>query len=160
MTPDPLLLDGGSSDACGIQRRTLSPATFTLADYLTSTTQTIQLRVEDPSGNSDSCTTTITLDLGGSQFVKMPTAIPLYVPFDLRWPAQLPFFPGGTKIQIKLVHPTNKLVFVTPFSGDLVTGAKTRYAVSYLNPGIKYNVEVTIGNYRSFVSGTLFVSIR
>jgi hypothetical protein len=122
--------------------------------------QSVQLTVEDLSGNTASCTTSFTVDMPNEQFVKMPTLIPLYKTFDMTWPAELPFFPSDTKMQIRFVHPNNDLVFVTPFKGDMKTGIKSKYAVSYLNPNVKYKVEVTIGNYKAFVSSTLLLSIR
>jgi hypothetical protein len=55
---DPMDVDGGSSDNCGITTMSVVPNTFTCAD---AGTQTVTLTVEDASGNSSSCTTTITI---------------------------------------------------------------------------------------------------
>lgn len=56
---DPTMIDGGSSDNCGIQSMSLSQDTFTVADI---GMQTLTLTVVDESGNSSTCTTMVTVE--------------------------------------------------------------------------------------------------
>lgn len=51
-------VDNGSSDNCGITSRTVSPSTFTCAN---KGSNTVTLTVTDPSGNSSSCQSTVTV---------------------------------------------------------------------------------------------------
>jgi len=51
--------DNGSSDACGIETRSLSRSTFTCSDL--GTPQAVTLTVSDASGNSSSCQLTVTV---------------------------------------------------------------------------------------------------
>ncbi len=55
---DPMDVDGGSSDNCGIVSRSVSPNMFDCAD---AGVQAVTLTVTDAAGNSSSCNTTITL---------------------------------------------------------------------------------------------------
>src|SRR5690606_29622867 len=53
---DPALIDGGSTDNCGIANISVSPDTFTCADVGPNT---VTLTVTDVNGNSSSCTSNI-----------------------------------------------------------------------------------------------------
>ena len=51
-------IDGGSTDACGLDSRSLSRTTFTCGDG----TIPVTLSLTDPSGNSSHCTATVTVE--------------------------------------------------------------------------------------------------
>jgi len=55
----PADIDGGSTDNCGIATSTVSPSTF---DCSNIGENTVTLTVTDASGNSSSCTTTVTIE--------------------------------------------------------------------------------------------------
>jgi gliding motility-associated-like protein len=59
VTVDPSLIDGGSSDNCGIDTFVLVPNNFS-CDRI-GTTETVTLRVFDSAGNVDSCSTIISI---------------------------------------------------------------------------------------------------
>lgn len=65
---DPLLIDAGSTDNCGIFSRTVIPASFNCNDA--GQTKTVTLTVADSSGRTNSCTATV--------FVESITAKPSY----------------------------------------------------------------------------------
>ncbi len=64
-TVTPAMVDGGSTDNCGIVSATVVPDTFGCADA--GTIQQVTLTVFDAAGNSDSCIANVTID--GSQSV-------------------------------------------------------------------------------------------
>lgn len=51
-------IDGGSTDACGLDSRVLSKTSFTCSD---AGPQTVTLTLTDPSGNSSNCDATVTV---------------------------------------------------------------------------------------------------
>ncbi|MTB52050.1 gliding motility-associated C-terminal domain-containing protein [Lewinella sp. W8] len=59
VTVDPVLVDGGSSDNCGIDSFLLAPNNFT-CDRI-GTTENVTLQVFDAAGNVDSCSTIISI---------------------------------------------------------------------------------------------------
>lgn len=59
VTLDPALVDAGSTDNCAIVSSTVSPNEFICAQY--GETASVTLRLEDASGNTDSCTTIISI---------------------------------------------------------------------------------------------------
>lgn len=59
VTVDPSLIDGGSSDNCGVDSLSLVPDSFT-CDRI-GTTESVTLRVFDRTGNVDSCVTIISI---------------------------------------------------------------------------------------------------
>jgi len=59
VTLDPAVIDAGSTDNCGIVESSLSPNEFFCAQY--GETATVTLLLEDASGNTDSCTTIISI---------------------------------------------------------------------------------------------------
>lgn len=65
---DPLAVDGGSMDNCGIETYTLTPNTFDCTQV--GTTQNVILTVIDSSGNSNSCETFVSVSPLGPE----PTA--------------------------------------------------------------------------------------
>lgn len=56
---DAFMIDGGSTDACGIQSMTLSQDTFGVADI---GQQAVTLTMEDNSGNTSSCVANVTVE--------------------------------------------------------------------------------------------------
>lgn len=72
----PALLDDGSADNCSIDTYTLSATTFTIAD--TGAANIVVLTVTDPSGNTASCNSQVTVLDNGGLFVFCPGDTTLY----------------------------------------------------------------------------------
>jgi hypothetical protein len=160
VTPDPAEVDNGSANVCSENDcRSLSPATFTLADYLTSASQSVTLTVYNVNGISDTCTTSITLKTpSDAQLLRMPAKAALYSTFTMSWPV-LSDFSESSPMTIKIVDPAVASNFVMAFNGVYGTG-KAQHSVQKLSPNKTYNVEVTIGQYPMFIGATIFLKIR
>ena len=155
---DPLALDGGSSDVCGIARRELSKSLFTFADYLNSDSHTVTMTVYDSSGNSDSCSITLSLEMPPEPFLQFPNPVQMYNPFSASWPV-LYFFSNDLYMDVHMEHPSDSNIRYAFYEG-LYGNGSINFVPQHMFPNIYYDLNVKLGDYPKFLGGKVRVNIR
>ena len=104
-------VNAGSSDACGVAL-SLSTATFTNSIGGVTT-----LYVTDPSGNTDTCTSQVTVQFGLALTVQAGQPLATvggfaeHIPFVISWAADITV-PSGTLVTLALLNSENSFYYV------------------------------------------------